>query len=380
LSVYVGKDVQITIQKPIEEDVSSQFNGSNLNFTVSKTPISDMDMDGVANEPEHVIVKVKKSGESVFYEFAAETVNDASGAVTLKHPQEDQVNRQGSGGIPFGTTIDQQRAQSFTPTVPWIIGVMVRPEPNVGSPTDNVVIELYATDADGKPTGSALASATITAADWNSHAYQEYNVLFDSPYNNLVPGQKYAIVIRRSGSLDNSNYYAITRMSQNVYLNGDLMTYNGSSWTIHTDNDLYFATLFSGYPGASDTVKCIYRYDLSPYVAQEITIEPKQRIEGIDGLGSDTVQVWAPLLKEIDGSIKEVYKPGDEHQLSRVEAFADSPSEAYWGIIVSWSQSGSTVKIGLDKAIFPEGSLPASKNEPVYIVTPFKAQTVKVIT
>jgi len=379
LSVYVGKDVEITIQAPIEEDVSSQFNGTNLNFTVSKTPISDRDMDGVANESEHVIVKVKKAGESVFYEFEAETVNDASGAVTLKHPQEDQKATAAYGPAPFGTTSDQQRAQTFIPTVPWITGVILRPEPNIGSPTDNVIVELYATDADGKPTGSALASATVSASDWNSHAYQAYQIDFDSPYNGMTVGEKYAIVVRRSGTLDNSNYYVASYGGG--YAKGDLITYNGSDWIITApDTDLYFTTLFSGYPGASDTVKCIYRYDLNPYVAQEITIEPKQRIEGLDGLGSDTVQLWAPLLKEIDGSIKEVYKPGDEHQLSRVETFADSPSEVYWGIIVSWSQSSSTVKIGLNNAVFPEGSLPAPKNEPVYIVTPFKAQSIKVIT
>ena len=378
--MYVGRDVQITLQKPVEEDVSSQFDGSNLDFTVSRTPISDMDMDGVANEPEHVIVKVKKAGESVFYRFEAETVNDATGAVTLKHPQEDQKAKKVTGGAPFGTTYDQQRAQIFIPTVPWITGVILRPEPHIGNPTDNVVVELKATDADGKPAGPALASATISASDWNDHAYQDYQIDFDSPYNNMTVGAKYAIVVRRSGDLDNENFYMMTYGSDNPYPRGDLLTYNGSDWIIVTpDTDLYFTTLFNGYPGADDTVKCIYRHDLSPYIAQEITVEPKQRIEGIDGLGSDTVQVWAQLLREINGNIKEVYKPGDEHQLSRVEAFADSPSEAYWGIIVSWSQSGSTVKIGLNNVVFPEGSIPSPKNSPVFIVTPFKARQIKTI-
>ena len=244
-----------------------------------------------------------------------------------------------------------------------------------------MIVELKATDADGKPSGPALAQATIPASDWNDHAYQAYQIEFDSPYNSMNVGAKYAIVIRRSGALDNSNYYALSYGSGDPYPHGDLLTHNGSDWVIITPNlDLYFSTLFSGYPEADDTVKCIYRHDLSPYIAQEITIEPKQHIEGIDGLGSDTIQVWAPLLREIDGSIKEVYRPGSTDQLSRIEAFANNPSEVCWGIIVSWNRGGSTVKLGLNGVVFPEGSLPAPKNEPVYIVTPFKAQSIKVIT
>jgi len=68
--------------------------------------------------------------------------------------------------------------------------------------------------------------------------------------------------------------------------------------------------------------------------------------------------------------------------LHEVEAYTreDESPEGEYGIIVSWTQAGQAVKIGLDGVVFPEGSLPAPKNEPVYIVTPFKAQTVKVIT
>jgi len=51
-----------------------------------------------------------------------------------------------------------------------------------------------------------------------------------------------------------------------------------------------------------------------------------------------------------------------------------------YGMIVSWSQGGQIVKVGLDGVMFPEGSIPVPKNEPVYITTPFKARSIRVIT
>ena len=321
---------------------------------------------------------------------------------------------------------------------------------------------------------------------------------------------------------------------------------NDTEATVNSvDDDQGIVELASGDFNEDDRIVCTYRYDYTPYIAQELTVEPKQRIEGLDGLGSDTVQIWVPLLKEINGAIKEVFKPGDQTQIARAArtVFLDTfendanwePKAGTWtitsdkkyhgnagtgwaytllknieladfyaefkikntsgmyatgllfryqnsnqfycfglrlkqprgvifrkrntaysdlalypfnfqqnveytlkilavgnnfycflgdkhiftvedssftygrfgficeniytqtsfddlkivsppfldnehGMIVSWSQGGSTVKIGLNNIVFPEGSIPAPKNEPVYIVTPFKAQSIKVIT
>jgi len=133
-----------------------------------------------------------------------------------------------------------------------------------------------------------------------------------------------------------------------------------------------------GAGDAGKTVYITYRYDLAPYYAQELTLEPKQTIEGIDALGSDTVQLWAALLKEFSGSIKEVLKNSLE-QLNRVEALRTTTVEPF-GIIVTWNQGGSMVKVGLDKARFPEGSIPSPKSNPIFIVTPYRAMTAKTIT
>ena len=83
------------------------------------------------------------------------------------------------------------------------------------------------------------------------------------------------------------------------------------------DDSTGLVTLASGDFNEGDVITCTYRFDFDPYIAQEIRIEPKQRIEGLDGLGSDTVQAWAVLQKEIGGSIRETFKPGSIEQTSR---------------------------------------------------------------
>ncbi len=45
--------------------------------------------------------------------------------------------------------------------------------------------------------------------------------------------------------------------------------------------------------------------DMGAFVAQEVTIEPKQAVEGLDALGSDTIEEWAAGLKTYEGTIKE---------------------------------------------------------------------------
>jgi len=287
---------------------------------------------------------------------------------------------------------------------------------------------------------------------------------------------------------------------------------NGSPITpASVDDSAGTVTFNSGDAGKNVFIS--YSYDLNPYLAQEITVEPKQAVEGVDALGSDTIQAWAVLLKEISGSIREVYKPGDSEQLTRI-GLAHNPcasgnggtttispgyvtgyppsraidedlstetkpsgtapydwylevtfsewrridevllTAAFWhnhntnlkitywdgfawqdyavfdetlythatpetktfkktvwtnklrvqgtlddqfytpsifevqayqteptvhNLIVSWDQAGQAVKIGLAGVVFPEGSIPSPKNRPVFIVTPFKARQVKTI-
>jgi hypothetical protein len=85
--VYVGKNVSVTLQIPADEDLSSQTNGTATQFTVSKTPISDRDMDGVPDEPEHVTAYVNGS------EVTVNAVDDDTGQITLASAPAEGVVR-----------------------------------------------------------------------------------------------------------------------------------------------------------------------------------------------------------------------------------------------------------------------------------------------
>lgn len=149
---------------------------------------------------------------------------------------------------------------------------------------------------------------------------------------------------------------------------------SGNTVTPTAVNDSTKVVTFSS-GDAGKTVYITYRYDKSPYVAQEIRLEPKRAVKGIDGLGSSTVQLWAPLLEEFSGSIKEVLKNSLE-QLNRVEALRTATVEKH-GLKVLWGSGGSNVILWLDQVVFGEASISSRKNEPVFIVMPFTAMTAK---
>ena len=117
------------------------------------------------------------------------------------------------------------------------------------------------------------------------------------------------------------------------------VTVNGVEVTVQSvDDDTGLVTLASGDFDEGDIVYCSYRYDSKPYVAQEVSLEPSIEVEGIDGLGSDEIQLWALTKKEFKGSIREVFH--NRSQLNRIKAhqrilfdnfnYASEEDDPYW--------------------------------------------------
>ena len=194
----------------------------------------------------------------------------------------------------------------------------------------------------------------------------------DREQKNVPGGPPYKVTLSK-GPISDLNQNGVANEVAHITVVDEI----GNTVTPIDVNDTAKEVTFSA-GDAGKTVYITYRYDFDPFVAQELTVEPRQVVEGLDALGSDTIQHWACLVREISGSVKEALKPGDDRQLRRVEALADNHVELY-GMIVTLNQGGSAVKIGLDKVTFPEGSIHSPKNAPVFIVTPFKARTVKTI-
>jgi hypothetical protein len=99
----------------------------------------------------------------------------------------------------------------------------------VGTPADNLTLELYALDGSGDATGSALASGSIAGADVGT-TDAEITVTLSSEYE-WAGAAQLGLTARRSGSVDGSNYF-VWRCDTGVgYSGGTMKLYNGSAWS-----------------------------------------------------------------------------------------------------------------------------------------------------
>lgn len=137
----------------------------------------------------------------------------------------------------FGTPSNQKRMQQITIGAAAINALAIQLYARkIGAPADNLVAGLFAVDGSGNPTGSALASGSITAAslatsaDWHTVSITEQE---------LAAGTMYAIVLERSGALDGSNYFGVVVNAAAGYSGGSGGYYNGSAWVGYADDMMF---------------------------------------------------------------------------------------------------------------------------------------------
>lgn len=132
-------------------------------------------------------------------------------------------------------------AQSFVPTVSGIQGVKLYKTADTGSFTGTVKVALQA-DSSGSPSGSDLATYTITNAVWlKLNASAEFAIAFSTEYESMVIGNTYWIVVTPSTS-DSSNHPNLG--SDNTSAHGVILKYNNSTdgWVVSVSTSLYFKT------------------------------------------------------------------------------------------------------------------------------------------
>jgi len=119
--------------------------------------------------------------------------------------------------------------------------------------------------------------------------------------------------------------------------------------------------------------------DMGAYIAQEVTFEPRIDVEAVDALGSDTVQYWAGGLKTYQGTLREMFKVGQDgkKQLERTPALQSGFEE--YTVKLSWDGgTGNKITVELTGCIFPEVTVNARKNEPSTITARFRAKSATV--
>jgi hypothetical protein len=115
---------------------------------------------------------------------------------------------------------------------------------------------------------------------------------------------------------------------------------------------------------------------IGPYVAQEVRVSPVQDIEGVDGLGSDEIQVWASGLKTYEGTLTDLMVD-KETQLDLLAPFTTDLQEFCMKITFD-DYKGHTITLQLNGVIFPSGPISSPKNSKVVLEMPFRAKTASV--
>lgn len=151
------------------------------------------------------------------------------------------------------TTGNQNRlAQKFTATRTKIRGVFLRKKADTATFTGTVTVSLQA-DTAGSPSGSALATVTLTNAQYVSITTDsEIPAMFSSQYNSLVAGTDYWIVIETS-TADTLNHPNLGGRSAGGGTN-TLKYFNATdSWVSFPLSDLYYRTIEGGASQAAVT-------------------------------------------------------------------------------------------------------------------------------
>lgn len=140
------------------------------------------------------------------------------------------------------TTKKNLLAQSFIPAYTKIRGVKLHKAADTGTFTGTVKVALQA-DSSGSPSGSDLASITLSNAVWLALAAGEFDAIFGTEYTALTVGNLYWIVVTCS-TADNSNHPNLGTNSAGGYASGSAKYKNVTdSWVAISTIDLYFKTL-----------------------------------------------------------------------------------------------------------------------------------------
>lgn len=163
---------------------------------------------------------------------------------TASAVEQSQTTQNGSVevGEANATTRKNNLAQSFTPVKTKIRGVRLYKTADTGVFTGTVTISLQA-NSGGNPSGVALATVTLSNAQWLALAVGEFEAIFAAEYASMVAGSLYWIVIDPSTS-DNSNHPNLGTNTAGGYSGGSVKFQNTTdSWVAISTIDLYFKTI-----------------------------------------------------------------------------------------------------------------------------------------
>lgn len=158
----------------------------------------------------------------------------------------DQSQTTQNGTVEIGesdaTSKKNKLAQSFIPVKTKIRGVNLYKSADTGTFTGTVTVSIQA-DSTGSPSGTPLATKTLTNLEWTVKPTGAFEIIFTSEYASLVAGSLYWIVVETSTS-DSSNHPNIGTNTAGGYSNGSVKYKNTTDgWVAVSTIDLYFSTI-----------------------------------------------------------------------------------------------------------------------------------------
>ena len=175
-----------------------------------------------------------------------QTVTTSSAGPTITLTRGNNITTDGATVREFpGATVTltahgEQIAQSFSleANTSWTVANILLRMRRVGSPADNVLVQLCS-DTAGAP-GTVLDSQTVVGATIGTR--ESSWVVFEmSNADTITYGTTYWIVVSRSGANEARNYYVVEVDEDLGYTRGALKLWDGAAWqTRATDADMLF--------------------------------------------------------------------------------------------------------------------------------------------
>ena len=193
------------------------------------------------------------------------------------------------------------RYQEFTTTSAYsLASVVLQMDIGVGTPSGNILIELFATDGSNEPTGSALATMNYNSSLVTS-TKTDIEFVFDSPYS-VSNATKYAIVITHATG-DESNFLRLYLEETGSYAGGiaGSSSNGGSSWVPILGKDFYFITKES-------STSALYIEDLAGFITEDGSAAETKTATLMGGILTDSAGTWneeKDVYLADDGTITE---------------------------------------------------------------------------
>ena len=244
--------------------------------------------------------------------------------------------------------------QQFTvsTTAIYTVGATVYVRKN-NSPTDNLVVGIYALDGSGNPTGSALASGTYAAASLTTGGAWT-RVTFGTPYT-LSAGVQYGLQLSRSGAIDGTNYMRVNTDAGLGYAGGAFKVWDTSTWAAYsTDVDMIFRIEINALLETSQQIK-----DLETTYGDYITYTDIITASGVSvGANRDGDTTVYDVIRELCGyggpNDRRLRVTVTPQRVMMIEEEEDAKSYAYY-----MDTSGQIMTVG--ESILPPYTPPVGR-------------------